>query len=41
LPGHDPLSWKIFDHMCEKSSRIRDHAFAGRPKPALGMTENG
>jgi hypothetical protein len=23
-PGQDPLSWKVFDHMYEKSSMIRD-----------------
>jgi hypothetical protein len=27
--GQDPLSWKIFDYMCEKSSRIRDLEFRG------------
>jgi hypothetical protein len=33
LPGQDPLPWKIFDHMCEKSSTIRDLVFTDGPEP--------
>jgi hypothetical protein len=48
-PVHDPLWWKIFDHMCEKYSKIRDQAITDRPqtrarpcpKPATGQQPPG
>jgi hypothetical protein len=32
-PGQDPLSWKNFDHTCEKYSTIRDLVFTDGPEP--------
>jgi hypothetical protein len=42
-PGQDPLSWKVFDHTCEKYSTIRDQGImqlrTGRnPEPGMAET---